>query len=105
MASYTLTVEAKDEADFEAYCTGKGYANSKAFLDDLLKSHVDTANAYAAQSDEVAKAAKLAEYDTIKPTADKIAALKAEEAAIVQKLIDGEITAADVTVAAVEEKP
>lgn len=116
MATYTITINDSDVSVFTAFCNAKGskpVANPKEgeptstpwtitdYVQDMVNGHIDYAKKLAAQNDEATKAAKLSEYEVIKPTYDKLEALKAEEAQIVNDILDGKITASDITVAEV----
>lgn len=103
--NYTRVVTDEEEAAINYYVP-EGVKKELDFLIDTGIAH--TLNSYrniiAKEAEEVV-AAKLSEYKVIKPTYDKIEALKAEEAKIVNGILDGKITASDITVAEVAEKP
>ena len=102
MATYTITVNDSDVAVFTAFCNVKGskpVANPKEgeptstpwtitdYVQDMVNGHIDYAKKLAAQNDEVTKAAKLSEYEVIKPTYDKLEALAVEEKKIAQDFV------------------
>lgn len=95
-------VDSIDGAGNPVKITVLGVQKELDFLIDTGIAH--TLNSYrniiAKEAEEVI-AAKLSEYEVIKPTYDKIEALKAEEAKIVNDILDGKITASDITVAEV----
>lgn len=99
---YEITVAEDKVTMFEAFCVAKGFAGPQAFMQSWMDGQVDYAEKVAAENDRATLATKAASYDTAKPTLDKIAALDEENAKLVQDILDGKVTAADVTAV---EKP
>lgn len=116
MYSYTKTITDEEEqailyyspneVDEEGKITVYGIKKELDFLINTGIAH--SVNSYrniiAKEAEEVI-AAKLSEYEVIKPTYDKLEALKAEEAKIVNDILDGKLTASEITLAEVAEKP
>lgn len=112
MYSYTKTITDEEEqailyyspneVDEEGKITVYGIKKELDFLINTGIAH--TLNSYrniiAKEAEEVV-AAKLSEYKVIKPTYDKLEALAAEEKKLATDILDGKITAKDVTVAEV----
>lgn len=111
-ASYTFTVPDADVATFESFAATKGSTpvaepkqgepsttpwTIQQYVQDIVNGHLQYSKQLKAQSDEVSKAAKVAAYETAKPTIDKIAALKEPEAKLVTDILDGKITADSIT--------
>lgn len=64
MAKYEVTIDDANVATYTAFCSG----NVAGRLKILVDGDVSTALAYATQTDEVAKAAKVAQAETWEPT-------------------------------------
>lgn len=100
---YEITVADDKVTMFEAFCVAKGFAGPQAFFQSQMDGQVDYAQKIADENDRATQLAKLAAYDTAKPTLDKIAALKEPEAKLVTDILDGKVTADSVTVSEVSE--
>ena len=94
---YEITVAEDKVTMFEAFCVAKGFAGPQAFFQSQMDGQVSYAEKIAEENDRATLATKAASYDTAKPTLDKMAALPEKEAKLVQDILDGKVTSADVT--------
>lgn len=97
MAEYTIAVSDEDTLGYEA---GQAGLEKGAWIEQYINGKLTQSRpnylANEAAKNKAEYDAKVAAYDTAKPTLDKIAALDAENAKLVQDILDGKVTSADV---------
>lgn len=97
MAKFDVTIEDANVAIYSAFCSG----DIPARLALLVNGDVATALAYAAQTDEAAKAAKIAAQEAYEA---KIAVMGEKEKVALEALLAGK-TVEEATTAATAEEP
>jgi hypothetical protein len=97
MSEYTITISDEDTLGWEA---NQAQLDKKAWIEQYIAGKLELSRpnylANEAAKNKAEYDAKVAAYDTAKPTLDKIAALDAENAKLVQDILDGKVTSADV---------
>lgn len=98
MAEYTIAVSDEDTLGYEA---GQAGLEKKAWIEQYVNGKLTQSRpnylANEAAKNKAEYDAKVAAYDTAKPTLDKIDALAEAEAKLVQDILDGKVVATDVT--------
>jgi hypothetical protein len=94
MAAYTISVDDKQVALFDAFCKARGQAGIREYVQHMVDGHLAQAVKESEQSDLAAQAAKLEAYEQIKPMADKYGKLEKAD----QEAVDLILAKADVAV-------
>jgi hypothetical protein len=97
MSEYTIVVSDEDTLGWEA---NQAQLDKKAWIEQYIAGKLELSRpnylANEAAKNKAEYDAKVAAYDTAKPTLDKMAALPEKEAKLVQDILDGKVTSADV---------